>query len=95
MKHQHQFVRRLLLLLVLLGAVLTAQSASFAAEQESHQASQHCCRLCHIGPAPILPATVVAVVAPSDAPVWLAPGSSARDPHDTLFVPAGSRAPPA
>ena len=55
---------KLLLIVLLLCATLGAQGNALASEQETHQGSDHCCRLCHIGPIPILPPAAVAIVAP-------------------------------
>ena len=52
----------------LLVQTVCAQSASYADEHETHHAGEHCCRLCHIGPAPIAPAVFVAVAAPIQLP---------------------------
>jgi len=95
MSRDSKSVRRFLLILLMLCATLSAQAASYAAEQETHHASDHCCRLCHLGPAPILPSAAVAMVAPVDAPVWLQPVETVRAPHTRLIASAGSRAPPA
>jgi hypothetical protein len=51
--------------------------------------------LCHIGPAPIVPAAVVSVAAPVQLPLWLKPCKGIGAPASILVVSTGSRAPPA
>jgi hypothetical protein len=87
--------RRLLMIAFALCALLCAQSASISAEQETHHASEHCCALCHLGPAPLLPAAITAVAAPVFSAVWLAASAPVSRPHELLATPADSRAPPA
>jgi uncharacterized membrane protein len=87
--------RRLLLTLFVLCVTLISQSASFAAEQETHHSSEHCCGLCHIGPLPILPAAAATVVAPVFSPVWVTAAETSADPREVLTTSAASRAPPA
>ena len=94
MRFEGSSVRRGLLILVVLCAALIAQAASFAAEQETHHASQHCCRLCHIGPLPILPAAATTVVAPVYSSVWLTPPAITGTPREVLASTSASRAPP-
>jgi len=95
MPREGKSVSRLLLTLFVLCVTLAAQSASFAAEQETHHSSQHCCGLCHIGPLPVLPAAIAAVVAPAVSPVWLAATDSADGVREVLASSSASRAPPA
>ena len=86
---------RLWLIVLVLGATVYAQAESFGAEGESHHASQHCCGLCPIGPAPVLPAAATAIVAPVFSPVWLAANILVLAPRQALVRSASSRAPPA
>ena len=72
-----------------------AQTSALASEQETHHGSDHCCRLCHIGPIPILPSAAVAIVAPVFSAVWVAPPSAPGAPREVLLASAPSRAPPA
>ena len=88
-------IRRLLLIAFVLCATVYAQSASLTGEQETHHASDHCCPLCHIGPAPILPTSTTAICAPVFSPVWLAAAVAVRVTHDILVDSTASRAPPA
>src|SRR5690349_7032390 len=87
-------IRRAAVVAVLIITVL-AQSASLNAEQETHHASQHCCWLCHVGPAPILPTAVRSIIAPSFSSVWLAIPLLVGAAHEVLITSVGSRAPPA
>jgi len=87
--------RRFLLIVLVLCATICAQSASLTAEQETHQGSDHCCGLCHLGPAPILPATASAVTAPVFSPVCITVSVVIGAPHDILVTSSASRAPPA
>ena len=80
---------------LLLCATLGAQNHSLASQQETHHGSDHCCRLCHLGPIPILPSAAVAVVAPVFSAVWIAPPSAPGAPREVLLPSAPSRAPPA
>ena len=86
---------KFVLVVLLLCATLGAQINSLASEQETHHGSDHCCRLCHIGPIPILPSAAVAVVAPIFSAVWVAPSSGPGAPREVLLPAAPSRAPPA
>jgi hypothetical protein len=87
--------RRILLIAFALCAMVCVQAASIAAEQETHHASDHCCGLCHLGPAPVLPAAASTLVAPVFSPVWLATSAIALTPREVMASSSGSRAPPA
>ena len=87
--------RRLLLVLFVLCATVCAQSASLVAEQETHHDPGHCCRLCHAGPAPILPVNTSPIIAPIFSPVLFAVSRPVSAPHEALVTAAASRAPPA
>jgi hypothetical protein len=95
MSSEGHFRGKLLLVLLLLCATLGAQTNSLASEQETHHGSQHCCRLCHIGPIPILPAVAVAVAVPVSAAVWMPAASGPAVPREVLLASSPSRAPPA
>jgi hypothetical protein len=95
MSHAGASVRRLLLIALVLSATLCAQSAALTEEQESHHGSDHCCGLCHMGPAPVLPAVARVIVAPVFSPVWIAASVLVHAPHEVLVASAASRAPPA
>jgi hypothetical protein len=95
MSSEGKFRAKLLLTVLLLWATLGAQTSALASEQETHHGSQHCCRLCHIGAIPILPAAAVAVAAPLFSTVWMSPSGGPAAPHEALLPAAPSRAPPA
>ena len=95
MSSEGKFRGKLLLTVLLLWATLGAQTSALASEQETHHGSQHCCRLCHIGAIPILPAATVAVVAPIFSTVWVSPSGGPGAPREVLLPAAPSRAPPA
>jgi DUF2946 family protein len=95
MSSEGKFRAKLLLTVLLLWATLGAQTSALASEQETHHGSQHCCRLCHIGAIPILPATAVAVAAPIYSTVWVSPSGGPGAPREVLLPAAPSRAPPA
>ena len=95
MSSEGKFRGKLLLTVLLLCATLGSQTSALASEQETHHGSQHCCRLCHIGAIPILPAAAVAVVAPIFSTVWVSPSGGPGAPREVLLPAAPSRAPPA
>src|SRR5215469_16310046 len=66
----HAGARRILLVALVLCATVCAQSATLTEEQETHHGSDHCCGLCHLGPAPVLSSAVSAIVAPVFSRVW-------------------------
>jgi len=73
--------------------VVCAQTVSLAYEHHEHS-SEHCCRLCHLGPLPFVQAGPIAHVAPVVALAWFAPLQESGTAHDTLLSAASSRAPP-
>jgi hypothetical protein len=87
--------RRLLLVLLLLCVTVSVQSAALSAESKSHQPTDHCCLLCHVGPLPFLQTSFSAVLAPVFQVVWLAPPARLQTASDVRLVPSPSRAPPA
>jgi hypothetical protein len=95
MSSEGRFRGKLLLVALLLCATLSAQANSLTSEQETHHGSQHCCRLCHIGPIPILPAVAVAVAVPVSAAVWMPVDGGPAVPREVLLDSSPSRAPPA
>jgi hypothetical protein len=95
MSSEGRFRGKFLLVVLLLCATLGAQANSLASEQETHHGSQHCCRLCHIGPIPILPAVAVAVAVPVSAAVWMPVAGGPAVPREVLLASSPSRAPPA
>ena len=95
MSLEGRYGRQLLLIVLLLCATLNAQANSLASEQETHKGSQHCCRLCHMGPVPILAAATVIVAVPTVSGVWITPHRAPDAPRGVLLPAAPSRAPPA
>jgi hypothetical protein len=95
MSHGGSYARRLLLIALVLCATVCAQSASLTAEQETHHADQHCCGLCHMGPAPVLPSTASAIGSPCFTPVWFTASHDAATPREVLVTSSPARAPPA
>ena len=86
---------RALFVVLVLCAALSAQTVALRAEHETHSASEHCCPLCHMGPAPVLPSITPAVTAPLVSSVRLeSPAETARV-SETFRAPVSSRAPPA
>jgi hypothetical protein len=87
-------IARSSLVLLLLYAVVCAPTASLSAEH-SHNSSQHCCGLCHVGPIPFLQPVAAAALAPIVALAWLASASDLDSPREVLLTAGSSRAPPA
>jgi hypothetical protein len=87
-------IARTLLVLLFLCAVVSAQSASFASEHLHQHSSQHCCRLCHAGPLPLLQPATSASLAPILALAWLSSSFDLLTPHEVLLAASSSRAPP-
>ncbi len=79
----------------LLCATAYAQGAAFESASEHHNAQQHCCLLCHIGPLPFLQANVSVTVAPAEPVGWLVWSPQTESVHDVLLIATSSRAPPA
>jgi hypothetical protein len=86
---------KVLLIVLLVCATLGAQAKSLASEQETHHGSDHCCRLCHMGPVPILPSAAQAVVTPVFSAVWVVPAGARGEAREVLLASAPSRGPPA
>ena len=84
-----------MVVLLLLCAMVVAQSAALSEQSKSHQPTDHCCLLCHVGPLPFLQHSVSAVLAPVFQMVWLAPPAHFETTSDVLVVPSPSRSPPA
>lgn len=81
--------------LLVLCAVVCAQTASLS-EIHSHQHSaQHCCGLCHAGPLPFVACAIGAGSLPALAVLWLRFADEAEVVRETLASSAASRAPPA
>jgi hypothetical protein len=84
---------RALFVLLFLCALICAQTASFASDH-SHNRSEHCCGLCHVGPLPLLQPVTAASGAPIMAVAWLALSRDFETPHEALLAAGSSRAPP-
>jgi hypothetical protein len=74
--------------------LIFGQSASLAAQFESHHADEHCCLLCHVGALPFLQVAVVSTVAPVFRKVWFAPCAEITVLREAAPVICSSRAPP-
>jgi hypothetical protein len=85
---------RIPLLLLLLGAILCAQTASVVSGHFHQHSSQHCCGLCHAGPLPFLQPSASAALAPLFAPTWLEVPDLPGAPREALLTAGSSRAPP-
>jgi hypothetical protein len=79
--------------LLFLCALICAQSASLAS-QHSHNRSEHCCGLCHVGPLPLLQPAASTGFAPILSVAWLSPSHDLDSPGDALLTAGSSRAPP-
>jgi len=90
--HARRTLRGLFVLLFLC-ALICAQTASFASDH-SHNRSEHCCGLCHVGPLPLLQPVTAAGGAPIMAVAWLALSRDFDTPHEALLAAGSSRAPP-
>jgi len=88
-------VGRVLFALLLLCAVVCAQSASFASDYSHRHSSQHCCSLCHAGPLPLIQPAAVSSIAPVLSMAWLEWSLGLDAPHQVLLAAGFSRAPPA
>jgi hypothetical protein len=87
--------RRLIYLLLLLSALVFAQTTSLASEHLHQHSSQHCCGLCHSGPLPFVQPAIAANVAPMLSVAWLENSSGLDTPHEVILTAGSSRAPPA
>jgi hypothetical protein len=87
-------IARSSLVLLLLYAVVCAQTAPLSAEHCHQNPSHHCCGLCHVGPLPFLQPVLAVALAPIIALAWLASASDLDSPHQVLLSAGSSRAPP-
>ena len=86
---------RLAVILLLLCGMVAAQSQDLTAAHQAHQATQHCCLLCHFGPLPLVQAAAPATPAPLLSVAWLEPDRGFESTHDVFLSAGSSRAPPA
>lgn len=89
------FRARLALVLLLLCGTVAAQCHGLDAAHDAHQASQHCCLLCHFGPLPFTQAAAPAAPAPLISVAWLEPIPAFEPADDVPLATGSSRAPPA
>ena len=87
-------ITRLGVVMLVMCAVVCAQTASFISGHSHQRVSQHCCGLCHAGPLPFLQPVNQAAVAPSVAVAWLGWSFNSDTPHEVLLAAGSSRAPP-
>lgn len=87
--------RRIVAILLLMCALLCAQTASLTSENLHQHSSQHCCGLCHIGPLPFVQPEIASGIAPEQRVAWLEDTSGLDEPHDIVLTAGSSRAPPA
>jgi len=85
---------RILLALLFLCAVVSAQAGSFVLHSSHHHSSHHCCLRCHGGPLPSLPITASVACGPVVATAWLAEWADAYAAQQVLLTVGCSRAPP-
>jgi hypothetical protein len=81
--------------LLLLCGMVAAQSQALTAANEVHQATQHCCLLCHFGPLPLVRAAAPTAPAPLLSVAWLEADPGFESIHDVFLATSSSRAPPA
>lgn len=86
---------RVLLVLLLLCAVVSAQSVSLVSEHLHQHSSHHCCLLCHAGPLPLIQPAVTTAFAPVLSMAWLEWSAGLNAPHQVWLAAGDSRAPPA
>jgi hypothetical protein len=86
--------RSLTPVLLLLCAILCAQSASLLSEELHRHPSEHCCGLCHTGPLPFVKPTSMAGLAPVLAVLWIAPIVDASAALAEILPSSDTRAPP-
>ena len=87
--------RRLLIVLLVLCAVVSAQAASFVSDYYHNHSTRHCCGLCHTGPLPLIQPTVTAAFAPVLSMAWMERFARANTAYQVLLAAGHTRAPPA
>ncbi len=92
---EHHAKRRLFGLLVLLSLLVLTQSLALAEEFHQHQASEHCCQICHAGPQAALASPTALGLTPALTPVSGLRLESVAAPRQVSISRAASRAPPA
>src|SRR6476619_6900087 len=87
--------KRLLWVVVVLCAVICAQTVSISQEHSHQHSAHHCCGLCHTGPLPFVPMSMdVAALQPS-AVTWFTSSDECDGVLERLASVESSRAPPA
>ncbi len=84
----------MLWLALILSLTLYAQAAALDPQHEAHEQPDHCCLLCHVGPASLLSSPVPASISPIFELAWLIQAPDLAPSHDTLLATSSSRAPP-
>jgi hypothetical protein len=84
---------RFALVVFLLCALVSGQTASLVSEQLHQHASHHCCGVCHAG-MPFVQTAVSAGETPACPRFWLETPHTAEYPHEVLPCAGPSRAPP-
>jgi hypothetical protein len=82
-----------MLILLLMCAVVCAQTALLCSKHSHQHSAQHCCGLCYAGPMPLLPATVSTGFVPFVALAWIFWACDLNTPHDVRLAASDSRAP--
>jgi len=86
---------RVIVLIWALCAMLLAQFAAFTVSSQIHQAGEHCCLLCHVGPLPFLHGAVALAITPLFPAAWLESQPEFQAPPEPQGVTRASRGPPA
>jgi hypothetical protein len=95
MSHRRALNRGAVLVLLLICALIGAQTASFASEQTHQHSSGHCCGLCHAGPMAFLKSAATLAFAPTKTVAWVAVSYNPGIAHEVPLTAGDSRAPPA
>jgi hypothetical protein len=81
--------------LLLLFAVVCAQTAWLASDCGHEHSSQHCCGLCHAGPMAFVAPAILFSAAPVSPVEWVGMPPLSNAPLQALCGTGTSRAPPA
>jgi hypothetical protein len=84
---------RATLILLLMCAVVCAQTALLSSEHSHQHSAQHGCGLCHAAPMPLLPAMVSTGFVPVVVLAWISWACDLNTPHDVRLAASDSRAP--
>jgi hypothetical protein len=83
-----------LLVLMLLGLVVWAQSSKLASQPGRHHARDHCCLLFHLGPLPFLEPAITCAVTPVFVSGGLPATPDFNPAREVPLAATSSRAPP-